>query len=93
MKEPSVELLTQALKEMFRYYSRPKLGYRFTWFYHMLRRTDTISEKDKQTIEEVLNTMFAYEEIIQDDPIIQNLLAKEKLAGEARGEARARSRT
>jgi hypothetical protein len=53
----------------------------------MLRRTDTISEQDKQTVEEVISTMFSYEEIVQEDPIIQNLLAQRELEGEARGKA------
>jgi len=88
MKEPSVELLIEALKEMAHTYTQPQLAYRFTWFHLMLRRTDTIPEQDKQTVKEALKTMFAYEEIIQDDPVIQNLLAQRELEGEARGEAR-----
>jgi len=33
-----------------------------------------------------LKAMFAYEEIIQEDPVIQSLLAQRELEGEARGE-------
>ena len=54
MKDPSVELLMQALKEMAHHYNRAALGYRFMWFSHILHRTDTISEADKQTIKEAL---------------------------------------
>ena len=53
----------------------------------MLRRTDTISEQDKQAVTEAMKTMFTYEEIIQDDPIIQNLLAQRELLGKAEGRA------
>lgn len=88
MKHPSVDLLKQALKEMACSYSRAELAYRFTWFSHILRRTETMSNEDKQAIKEALKAMFAYEEIIQDDPVIQSLLAQRELEGEARGEAR-----
>jgi hypothetical protein len=42
-------------------------------------------EQDKQTIEEALKAMFTYEEVIQDDPVIQNLLAQRELVGKAEG--------
>lgn len=95
MKEPSAELLIEALKEMTHAYPRPKLAYRFTWFYLMLRRTDTVSEQDKQAVAEAMKTMFAYEEIIRDDPVIQNLLAQSarlaKAEGRAEGKAEGRA--
>ncbi len=88
MKDSSVDLLKQALKEMAHHYNRAELGYRFTWFSHILRRTDTVSDQDKETIEGTIKMLYGYEEIIQDDPVIQNLLAQRELEGEARGEAR-----
>ena len=87
MKEPSVQLLTQALREMAHHYDRPKLAYRFMWFSHMLRRTDTMSDQDKETIREEIKMLYGYEEIIQDDPVIQNLLAQRELMGKAEGKA------
>jgi len=85
MKDPSVDLLKQALKEMAHHYNRAELGYRFTWFSHILRRTDTVSDQDKQTIKETIKMLYGYEEIIQDDPVIQNLLAQRELEGRAEG--------
>jgi hypothetical protein len=87
MKEPSAALLIQALQEMAHYYNRAKLAYRFTWFHHILRRTETMSDQDKEIVKEALNAMFTYEEIIQDDPVIQSLLAQRELVGKAEGKA------
>jgi hypothetical protein len=87
MDKPPADLVIQALREMAHYYSRAELAYRFTWFLYILRRTETMSDPDKQIIEEALHTMLTYEEIIQDDPVIQNLLAQEALVAEACGEA------
>ena len=65
-----------------------ELLYRLMWFSKILRRTDTMSEQDKQTIEEELGMLFNYDELIRDDPVVQRLLAQSKAEGEARGEAR-----
>ncbi len=66
-------------------YKRHELGYRFGWFYNILRRTDTMSEEDKRIIEKELKVQYNYEELIKDDPIIQNLLAERELKGKAEG--------
>ncbi|HEX3642565.1 MAG TPA: hypothetical protein VHV10_14840 [Ktedonobacteraceae bacterium] len=91
-KEPKVDLLKKALHEMFQVYKRHELGYRFGWFYNILRRTDTISKEDKRIIEKELKVQYNYEELIKDDPIIQNLLAERELKGKAEGEARGETR-
>ncbi len=90
-KKPKVDLLKQALQEMFQVYDRHELGYRFSWFYSILRRTGTMSEEDKQIIEEELKVQFNYQEMIQDDPVIQSLLAERELKGKAEGEARGKA--
>ncbi len=46
-----------------------------------------MSDRDKETIEGVIKMLYGYEEIIQDDPVIQNLLVQRELEGEARGKA------
>jgi predicted transposase YdaD len=91
MKNPSLDLLRKALREMTQHYSRPKLGYRLMWFSHILRRTDTMSKQDKQTIEEELGMLYNYDELVRDDPVIQRLLAQSMAEGEARGEARGKA--
>jgi predicted transposase YdaD len=87
-KAPTVDLMKKALHEMFQVYDRHELGYRFGWFYKILRRTDTVLEEEKQIIEKELRVQFNYQELIEDDPVIQNLLAERELRGEAEGEAR-----
>ena len=54
----------------------------------MLRRTGTVTAEDKQIIEKEFEVQFDYRELIQDDPIIQSLLAERELKGEALGEVR-----
>jgi len=85
MKNPSLDLLREALREMTQHYSRPTLGYRLMWFSHILRRTDTMSEQDKQTIEEELGMLHNYDELVRDDPVIQRLLIERELEGKALG--------
>jgi hypothetical protein len=88
-KEPKVDLLRKALQEMTQVYKRHELGYRLMWFYRILRRTDTMSEEEKLIIEKELKMQFNYEELIQDDPVIQNLLAERELKGNVDGEIKA----
>jgi predicted transposase YdaD len=83
----SVELLRKALHEMSQVYARHELAYRFGWFYHILRRTDTMSEQDKHIIEKELKMQFNYDVWINDDPIVRSMLAERELKGEARGKA------
>jgi predicted transposase YdaD len=92
MKNPSVALLRRALSEMRDYYPRDVLAYRFRWFYSILRRSKTMSEEDKQIIEEELKVQFHYNDLIKDDPVIQNLLAQSKSEGELLGEMRGKMR-
>jgi hypothetical protein len=87
-KEPKVDLLRKALQEMTQVYKRHELGYRLMWFYRILRRTGTMLEEDKQIVEKELKMLFNYEELIQDDPVVQNLLAETRQESEERGETR-----
>jgi predicted transposase YdaD len=84
-KSPQAVLLKQALHEMGQVYDRPQLAYRFVWFYHILRRTDTMSEEDKRIIAKELRMQFDYRELVQDDPVIQELFAEERTEGRAEG--------
>jgi flagellar biosynthesis/type III secretory pathway protein FliH len=91
--------MKKALHEMSQVYDRPQLAYRFRWFASILRRTTTVTAENKQIIEKEFEVQFDYKELIQDDPIIQSLLAERELQsrsegealGEARGEARGRA--
>lgn len=88
-KEPNVDLLKKALHEMAQVYERHELGYRFGWFYRILRRTDTMLNEDKLIIEKELKMQYNYQELIQDDPVIQDLLTERELKGKAEGEIKA----
>jgi predicted transposase YdaD len=94
-KAPTVALLMQALYEMKQAYKRYELEYRLMWFSHILRRTDMMSDADKQTIQEIIKTMLTYEEILHDDPIFQSFLARHqqqaRTEGKAEGEERGRA--
>jgi predicted transposase YdaD len=88
---PTVHLLKQALKEMQQAYKRYELEYRLMWFSHILRRTDMMSDADKQTILEVIATMLTYEEILHDDPIFQRFLARHQQQAKSEGEERGKA--
>ena len=75
IKVPKIQIESIKAYEMFQVYDRHELGYRFGWFYKILRRTDTVLEEEKQIIEKELRVQFNYQELIEDDPVIQNLLA------------------
>lgn len=51
---------------------------------------DVTGEEDKQIVEKELKMLFNYEELIQDDPVVQNLLAERELKGNVEGEIKAR---
>lgn len=84
-KAPTVDLLKKALQEMFQVYDRHEIRYRFRWFRYILRRTDTVSEEDKQIIEKEFEMQFNYKELIEDDPIVQELFAEKELKSRAEG--------
>jgi hypothetical protein len=46
-----------------------------------------VSEKDKQIIEKELVMKYDYKELVEDDPIIQELFAERDLKSRAEGEA------
>ena len=91
-KAPTVDLMKKALHEMSQVYDRPQLAYRFRWFYSILRRTTTVTAENKRIIEKEFEVQFDYKELIQDDPVIQSLLAERELRGETRGKAEGEAR-
>jgi hypothetical protein len=87
MKGADAPLLLQALDAMKQYYSRPKLGQRLRRFRTILRRSNTVSEQDKQTVEEYMD--MHYDSLIDEDPEVQERVARSKAEGELQGKIKA----
>lgn len=83
MKNANASLLLQAIHEMEQRYSRIDFAKHLTRFMYILRRSTTVSEKDKQRVEEELK--MEYDSMIDDNPIVQERLAKSRAEGELQG--------
>jgi hypothetical protein len=90
-KDPSVDLLKRALREMYAYYDSYEIGRRIRWFYYILRRTDTMTEEAKEIIKEELMIEYSYKELLEDDPIAREVLASRAREAEAKGLAEGRA--
>ncbi len=78
MKNVSVPLLMQAVKEMNQYYPKIRFGNHLARFIRILQRSKTLSEQEKQTMHD---NLIEYDSLIDDNPDIQKRVAK----GETRG--------
>jgi hypothetical protein len=85
MKQPTVDLLTQALQEMDEYDTRPQFRRHLAWFQTMLRRTTTIAKQDKQKIKEVLEMQYQGFAIFREDPVIGGMILEGELKGKIEG--------
>ena len=94
MKGVSVSLLVQAVKEMEAHYNREQFAQHFTRFKTILHRSTMLSEQDKQEVEEHL---YSYNSLLDNDPEIQEHIAKAadkvaaKIVAEAVAEAEAKA--
>jgi hypothetical protein len=75
MKGANAQLLLQAIEEMKQHYSMPKLGNHLVRFRTILRRSKSLSKKDKQIVEE---HMQYYDSLLDSDPYIQQKVALER---------------
>ncbi len=85
MKEPTVELLTRAVREMDEHDSRPQFRRHLAWFQTMLGRTTTISQEDKQMIREVLKMQYQGYDLFREDPVIGGMILEGEIKGEIKG--------
>ncbi len=98
MKGARANLLKQALREMNQHYTRQQLGHRLIRFQLIMRRARTMSEQEKQEVEEELRMQYSYDYFIDENPLVQErieqaearAIARGEAIGEARGEARGR---
>ena len=85
MKEPTVELLTQAMREMNEHDTRPQFKRHLAWFQTMLERTTTILQRDKQKIKEILKMQYQGYELFREDPVIGGMILEGELKGRVEG--------
>ena len=72
-------LLMQAIHEMEQHYNRPQFARHLTRFWHILMRTPILSEEEKQA---VIEQMYPYNSLIDENPEIQKRLAREGIERE-----------
>lgn len=86
MKGADAGVLLQAIDELAQRYTGVELGYRLRRFRTILRRSNTVSEQDKQIVEEKMS--IEYDSLIDEDPEVKERVARSKTEGKAEGEAR-----
>ena len=74
MQGVNAQLLMQAIKEMEQRYRLPQLGHHLVRFRTILHRSRTLSQQDKQLVEEYMQT---YDSLLDSDPYIQQKVALE----------------
>ena len=86
-KRPAVRLLKQALKEMYEHYDDQQFINYTTWFICMMDRTTTMSDEEKQSIEEVLQVQYQIDPLIRENPRIRAIAAESEAKGRIEGKA------
>jgi predicted transposase YdaD len=90
MKNATVELLTQGVREMHTMEDRPYFARHLAWFHTMLGRTTTVSQEDKLKMEEVLKMQYPGFALFREDPVIGGMILEGELKGKAEGKAEGR---
>ncbi|GAC1393594.1 MAG: hypothetical protein NVSMB38_22300 [Ktedonobacteraceae bacterium] len=78
MRNASVPLLVEAMKEMRQYYTPARFGNHFARFKRFLQRSTTLTEQEKQMVN---NELYEYDSLLDENPEIQERVAK----GETKG--------
>jgi predicted transposase YdaD len=91
MKDPTVDMLRQAIKEIHEYYNSERCGERLAQFHVVLSRTTTVPDNIKDMIGKELSMSTQYSEFMQQNPIFLEKLrqceAESWKAGKAAGKA------
>ena len=77
MKNPTVDLLKQAVQEMHEHDDPSQFVHHVEWFDTMLSRTTTVSRKDKILIKEHLRMQYKLHPLLAENPTIQSVIAEE----------------
>lgn len=83
MRNANATLLIQALREMEKHYPRREFARHARRFRTILRRSTTVSKQDKQTVE--VHMDYEYDSLIDEDPEVQERVARGKAEGLAEG--------
>ncbi|HEY4036365.1 MAG TPA: hypothetical protein VGL94_20600 [Ktedonobacteraceae bacterium] len=82
MKDPSIALLKGAIKAICEYYDERRAVERLIQFGVMLKRTTTVSESNKQKIQEVLEMYTPYQQFISQNPDVERYGQQREMEGE-----------
>lgn len=85
MKDPSVALLKQAIKEIWDYYDQKRAIELLSQFGVMLKRTTTVSESNKQKFQEALNMYTRYQKFLIQNPDVEQIAKQQKMEGKMEG--------
>ena len=85
MKDPTVDMLRQAIKEIHQYPDR--CGERLAQFHVVLSRTTTVPDNIKDMIGKELSMSTQYSEFMQQNPIFLDKLRQCKAEGKIEGKA------
>jgi len=79
MQGANPDLLSQALKEMAQRYTRQQLDNRIVWLGFIMMRATTMSDEDKRIVEEELRVQYHYDELIDNNPLVLERVARGKI--------------
>jgi hypothetical protein len=81
MQGANAPMLIQALGEMKEHYTRQQFGHHLIRFRRIMQRSKTMSEQDKELVEEELRMHMAYDWFLDDNPDVQERVVKGELRG------------
>ena len=93
MQGATAPLLKQALHQMKQHYNRQQLGHHLIRFRRIMQRSRTMTEHDKQDVEEELQMEFAYDWFLDENPKVLERMEKSRIEGRAEGEVQALQRS
>jgi len=77
MKEPKPDLLKRALQELYEQEGPQDFKCHLAWFETMLSRTTTMSDEDKQLVQEYVHMQYQLHPLLAENPTIQSVIAEE----------------
>src|SRR5579859_785805 len=63
-------------------YTRQQLDNRIVWLGFIMLRATTMSDEDKRIVEEELRVQYHYDELIDNNPLVLERVARGKIEGE-----------
>lgn len=85
MKDPTLDILQQAIRETRKYYDFERCGERLAQFHVILSRTTTVPDEIKDIIGKELSMSTQYAEFMKQNPLFQRELAESEAKGKVEG--------